>query len=97
MPSTKSRHGVALEGAAPPLVRVAPKSQANSWEDVADLSASLGMPLDEWQEVALEAAMGERTNGRWSSKFVGISAPRQNGKSQLIVARALAGVLLFGE
>jgi ABC-type Na+ transport system ATPase subunit NatA len=23
--------------------------------------------------------------------------PRQNGKSQLIVARALAGVLLFGE
>lgn len=41
--------------------------------------------------------MGERTDGRWSSKFVGISAPRQNGKSQLIVARALAGVLLFGE
>lgn len=55
------------------------------------------MPLDEWQDVALEAAMGERADGRWASKFVGISAPRQNGKSQLIVARALAGVLLFGE
>lgn len=55
------------------------------------------MPLDEWQEQALEAAMGERSDGRWASKFVGISAPRQNGKSQLIVARALAGVLLFGE
>lgn len=55
------------------------------------------MPLDEWQEYALEAAMGERADGRWVSKFVGISAPRQNGKSQLIVARALAGVLLFGE
>lgn len=41
--------------------------------------------------------MGERSDGRWASKFVGISAPRQNGKSQLIVARALAGVLLFGE
>lgn len=53
--------------------------------------------MDEWQEQALEAAMGERADGRWSSKFVGISAPRQNGKSQLIVARALAGVLLFGE
>ena len=57
----------------------------------------LGMPLDEWQEQALEAAMGERSDGRWASKYVGISAPRQNGKSQLIVARALAGVLLFGE
>lgn len=55
------------------------------------------MPLDEWQEQVLEAAMGERTDGRWSSKFVGISAPRQNGKSQLIVARALAGALLFAE
>jgi hypothetical protein len=57
----------------------------------------LGMPLDEWQEQALEAAMGERSDGRWASKFVGMSVPRQNGKSQLIVARALAGVLLFGE
>lgn len=41
--------------------------------------------------------MGERADGRWVSRFVGLSAPRQNGKSQLIVARALAGVLLFGE
>lgn len=55
------------------------------------------MPLDEWQDVALEAAMGERSNGKWASKFVGMSVPRQNGKSQLIVARALAGVLLFSE
>lgn len=59
--------------------------------------ASLGAPLDEWQEQALEAAMGERTDGKWASKFVGLSVPRQNGKSQLIVARALAGILLFDE
>lgn len=55
------------------------------------------MPLDEWQDTVFEAAMGERADGKWASKFVGLSAPRQNGKSQLIVARALAGVLLFGE
>ena len=55
------------------------------------------MPLDEWQEQVLEAGMGERSDGRWASKFVGVSAPRQNGKSQIIVARALAGALLFGE
>lgn len=76
---------------------VEPKARDNSWEDVADLSASLGMPLDEWQEQVFQASMGERADGRWASKFVGCSAPRQNGKSQLIVARALAGVLLFGE
>src|SRR5690349_24115332 len=97
MASTKSRRAVLLDGPAPARVRVAPSARANSWEDVADLAASLGMPLDEWQEQALEAAMGERSDGRWASKFVGLSVPRQNGKSQIIVARALAGVLLFGE
>ncbi len=86
-----------LDGPAPPRVRIAPTARANGWEDVSDLAATLGMPLDEWQDQALEAAMGERSDGRWASKFVGISAPRQNGKSQLIVARALAGVLLFSE
>jgi len=64
---------------------------------VADLSASLGVPLDEWQETVLQAAMGERSDGRWAARIVGVSTPRQNGKSQLIVARALAGVLLFDE
>lgn len=94
---TRSRRGELLEGPAPPRLRIAPSSRANGWEDISDLAASLGMPLDEWQDQALEAASGERADGRWASKFVGISAPRQNGKSQLIVARALAGVLLFGE
>jgi phage terminase large subunit-like protein len=41
--------------------------------------------------------MGERSDGKWASRLVGISTPRQNGKSQLIVSRALAGVLLFDE
>jgi hypothetical protein len=45
----------------------------------------------------LQSAMGERSDGTWAAKQVGLSAPRQNGKSQLIVARALAGALLFGE
>ena len=75
----------------------APSVRANAWEDVADLSASLGVPLDEWQESVLQAAMGERADGTWAARIVGVSTPRQNGKSQLIVARALAGVLLFDE
>lgn len=97
MASTKSPRGALLDGQAPPRVRHAPSVRANSWEDVADLSASLGVTLDEWQEAVLEAAMGERADGRWAARLVGVSAPRQQGKSQLIVARSLAGVLLFGE
>lgn len=94
---TKSLPG-ALLGEAPPRVLVEPRgSRANSWEDVADLSAKAGIVLDAWQELILQAAMGERSDATWAAKRVGLSVPRQNGKSQLMVARALAGVLLFGE
>lgn len=55
------------------------------------------MVLDGWQEMILQDAMGERADRTWAAKRVGISVPRQNGKSQLLVARALAGALLFGE
>lgn len=41
--------------------------------------------------------MGERSDRTWAAKRVGVSVPRQNGKSQLLVSRALAGALLFGE
>jgi phage terminase large subunit-like protein len=61
------------------------------------LSARCGVVLDEWQEVVLQAGLGERTDGRWAASQVAVSAPRQQGKSQLIVARALAGILLFNE
>jgi hypothetical protein len=89
---------VDLLGEAPPRVLVEPKGvRANSWEDVADLSAQAGIVLDGWQELILQAAMGERSDRTWAAKRVGVSLPRQNGKSQLLVARALAGVLLFGE
>lgn len=59
--------------------------------------ASLGEPLDEWQENVLQATLGERSDGRWAARQIGVSTPRQNGKSQIIVARALAGVLFFSE
>lgn len=93
---TKSQP-VALLGESPPRVRVAPPSRTNSWRDVADLSARAGVPLDDWQKLVLEDALGERDDLSWAAKRVGLSVPRQNGKSQLMVARALAGALLFGE
>lgn len=55
------------------------------------------MTLDPWQENVLQAGMGERADGTWAARQIAVSTPRQNGKSQIIVARALAGVLLFDE
>ena len=83
---------------APARVRVEPDSVVeNSWDSAADLSEALGVTLDPWQEDVFESALGERRAGKWAATQVGVSAPRQNGKSQLIVARFLAGALLFGE
>lgn len=56
-----------------------------------------GITLDQWQELILESTLGELRNGTWAAKRVGISVPRQNGKSHLLVVRALAGALLLGE
>lgn len=61
------------------------------------MSRQAGVPLDDWQLLVLEDAMGERADGSWAAKRVGLSVPRQNGKSQLMVVRALAGALIFGE
>ena len=95
---TRSPSVALLDSEAPPRVNVAPaRTRANSWEDVSDLSAAFGVTLDEWQETVLQSAMGERSDGTWAAQRVGVSAPRQNGKSQLIVARGLAGALLYGE
>src|SRR5690606_3065893 len=94
---TRSLHVGLLGGQAPPRIRHAPNVRANAWEDVSDLAASFGLRLDEWQEEVLRAAMGERADGRWAARQVGVSTPRQNGKTMLIVARALAGLLLFDE
>ncbi|MEW2011507.1 hypothetical protein AB0300_18785 [Microbacterium sp. NPDC078814] len=78
---TKSQP-VELLGEAPPRVLVEPKGvRANSWEDVADLSAQAGIVLDGWQEVILRAAMGERSDATWAAKRVGVSVARQKAAS----------------
>ena len=88
---------VAPIGVQVPRVLHRPHTRANSWEDVADVARAYGLVLDEWQESVLEASMGERSDGQWSTPRVGVSVPRQNGKGALIEARELAGLLVFGE
>lgn len=64
---------------------------------MAELAAAYGTPLDPWQADALEAGLGVRADGQWAAPTVGVNIARQNGKSVVLVTRALAGALLFGE
>jgi hypothetical protein len=62
-----------------------------------DLVAAYGTQLDRWQVDVLRAGCGVRPDGSWAADTVCCNTARQNGKSLVLTARALAGALLFGE
>ena len=80
-----------------PRVRVAPSVRRNDYELVVELSRAYGAELDDWQVDVLKAGCGVRPGGAWAAKTVCCNVSRQNGKSWILCARALAGALLFGE
>lgn len=56
-----------------------------------------GQRLDDWQKAELIDACGERDDGRWAAFEVALVDPRQNGKDELLLARELAGLFVWGE
>lgn len=86
-----------MRGSQTPAVAVAPEAEYNDWADVRDLCAAYGLVLDPWQETVLKAGLGETASGHWAATRVGLSVPRQCGKTAIFEARELAGLLLFGE
>lgn len=91
MSSTKSPLAVA------PRVRLAPPAARNDAEFIVELAAAYGTEFDPWQLDVLEAGCGRLDDGSWAAETVGCNVARQNGKSVILVARALAGLLVFGE
>lgn len=62
-----------------------------------NLSATVNTVLEPWQEHVLHKGCAVNSNGKWQAKTVCLSVPRQQGKSEILIARALAGLFLFGE
>ena len=82
--------------ATPRLIR-APKAHRNDASLVLELGEAYDTHLDDWQRQAVEVGCGVDKTGRWAAPTVGLNISRQNGKSVVLVLRALAGPLLFGE
>ncbi len=55
------------------------------------------MGLDPEQELVLEDSLGIRDDGRWQTREIGVNAPRQNGKGEVLIARELFGLFELGE
>lgn len=86
-----------MRGVQTPTKSSVPEWRENHWEDVVELCSAYGLELDPWQQNVIKAASGEDAFGNWAATRVGLSVPRQCGKTALFEARELAGLLLFGE
>lgn len=79
----------------PPRVDHAPEAETFEVAEEAVVIAELaGLHLDDWQEYALWRSMG-MTDGRWAAFETGLVVPRQDGKTEILVARCLSA--LFSE
>lgn len=87
----------AVVGQQWPRVSSFPEYVSSAGPEAIELAALAGLHLDEWEQLVLTHALGERANGRWAAFEVGLVVPRQNGKGSILEARELAGLFLFGE
>lgn len=95
--SVTSPAGSTLLGALRPRVEVHPP-YAYTLVDVADDLAKLaGLTLDPWQRDGLELLCACRADDMWACPEYVEMVGRQNGKGGIAEARALPGLLVFGE
>jgi hypothetical protein len=87
---------LAERGVQTPRILTRPERLTSAGADAVDLARTAGLELDPWQELVLEEALGERADGKWAAKQVGLIVPRQNGKGAILEALELAALFLFG-
>lgn len=66
-------------------------------DEAIELAEMAGLILDDWQQFVLRHSLGERPDGKWAAREIGLMVSRQNGKGALLEARELAGLFLLEE
>lgn len=67
------------------------------YKEALDFLADLGLHYDEWQQLILREMLGIKADGTWASPDFGLVVGRQNGKSEVAIARILVGLFLIKE
>lgn len=65
--------------------------------ELIEFATKCGLQLMPWQKFVIENAHKIKPDGRWASSEICIVAARQQGKSTLLLIRALAGLFLWDE
>lgn len=86
-----------LLGVQEPRLSLIPEGDMRRGEEAVQFARWCGMTLYPWQEDLLRNMCRTDESGRWSAREVLTVVARQNGKGEVLVARELAGIYLFGE
>jgi len=62
-----------------------------------ELLEHYGLKLLPWQKAVLYRWMALDEDGKWVNPDCGLLVPRQNGKSELLIARIIGGMVFLGE
>lgn len=80
-----------------PQVELVPAGDQARAREALKFVQAHGLTLDPWQERVFVNSLLTRPDGKWAALEIGLVVPRQNGKTELLVARDLVGLFLFGE
>lgn len=88
-----------LIGYQEPRFELVPQTAVDySYAGVIDeLFKAYAITLDPWQVSTLHQWLALTEDGEWAAEMCGLSVPRQNGKSKLIEARCIFGLVFLGE
>ena len=83
---------------SPPRIAVVPEGvKRDAGPQITRLSAMAGIHLDEAQQYVAKVTSGVGYDDKWAAFEAVIFAPRQNMKTEYLLARILAGLFLFRE
>lgn len=86
-----------MKGNQTPRIRIEPSRSGTDGKGAAMLMQAYGYKLDEWQQLILDCWLGKDRAGQYTVTSGGLSVPRQNGKSEALLARCFYGLTVNGE
>ena len=86
-----------MKGQQIPRIKIEPDRSGTDGTGAAMLMQAYGVKLDEWQILVVNSWLGKDSSGQYTVTSGGLSVPRQNGKSEALLARCFYGLVVNGE
>lgn len=84
-------------GSQKPRIDIYQNGSIELAEKVIALWEHYNAPLLQWQKAELRRWFARNDDGTWSNPECGLSVPRQNGKTELLICRIIGGMIFLGE